>query len=137
MVETVAEIVAKKLYFREEKGNARDIFDIALAVYHNPAVIYDILEKGRINKTNLQTLHNALAEVVDDVARMDLYRYEIQAMSPHPQYQKFADYAPDYLLQVMETLLYFDGEQLDSNELKLMSRTCLASAAGELNQTEH
>jgi len=38
-VETAAEIVAKKMYYRGDKATARDLFDLALVVEHEPEAL--------------------------------------------------------------------------------------------------
>jgi len=41
-VESVEEIIAKKVYYRCEDANARDLFDLAVAIYKDPSILMSI-----------------------------------------------------------------------------------------------
>jgi len=42
-IESVEEIIAKKIFYRAHKGNARDLFDIAIAIHKKPSLFSELL----------------------------------------------------------------------------------------------
>ena len=59
LIDTVEEIIAKKIYYRANKGNSRDLFDIAIAFHNEP----DILTRTLLKKDKVITLFETVGEV--------------------------------------------------------------------------
>ena len=59
LIDTVEEIIAKKIYYRADKGNSRDLFDIAIAFHKKP----DILTKTLLKKDKVITLFETVSNI--------------------------------------------------------------------------
>lgn len=46
-IDTIEEIIGKKIYYRGDIGNARDLFDIAIAVHDNPVIFSKMILKKK------------------------------------------------------------------------------------------
>jgi predicted nucleotidyltransferase component of viral defense system len=53
-IESIGEIIAKKIYYRCEKGNARNLFDIALAIHKKPDILNSLNIKQEKIYNNLR-----------------------------------------------------------------------------------
>lgn len=110
LIESVDEIIAKKIFYRADKANARDIFDIALAVHKDPMSIKRILDGSRVKLSHIETLIKALERVIGDSAAQELYEIDITMMNPTKIYFKLALKAPIYLFDYLYTLHHYRGE---------------------------
>jgi len=101
LIESVEEIIAKKIYFRAHKGNARDLFDIAIAIHKDP-VIFDklIIPLAKIEEL-LQTINTIHIEE----KLFHEYLYEINLMNPNPEYRNIADNTIEYLESFIESYI--------------------------------
>ncbi len=123
-IETVEEIIAKKLFYRADKANARDIFDIAVAIHKDPGIINTILDENKVNMNHLNQLRLALEQIVEDELATRLYKARILKMSPSREYSMFAENAPSYLFDIISTIHRF--HPLDDNEMKVLEASSLA-----------
>lgn len=123
-IETPAEIIAKKIHYRGNKGHPRDIFDIAVAVHHDSTLFSDLTSLGRINENDLNILYATLTNICNDKERMAFYQRDIKAMTPNPKYHTLSIGAPEYLLDFVGTLLSLGSSTLDNNELMLVDKCC-------------
>jgi len=101
LIESVEEIVAKKIYFRAHKGNARDLFDIAIAIHKDPA----ILDKLIIPLEKIEELLQTLSTIHTEKKLFDEYLYEINLMNPNPAYKDIADNTIEYLESFIESYI--------------------------------
>ena len=62
-VESIEDILAKKIVFRKKDNKARDIFDIAVAISKNDRIIDNLLRDERINQEDLKIFLNALENI--------------------------------------------------------------------------
>lgn len=62
-VESLENIIAKKITFRKTDNKTRDIFDISVALYHNDGLFDQLLNDQKITKQDLLTLQNSLQEL--------------------------------------------------------------------------
>ena len=110
LIESVDEIIAKKIFYRADKANARDIFDIALAVHKDPISIKRILDGSRVKLSHIGTLVNALKQIIKDRAAQELYEIDIKLMNPIENYFKLAIQAPIYLYDYLYTFYHYQGK---------------------------
>lgn len=123
-IETPAEIIAKKIHYRGSKGHPRDIFDIAVAVHHDPTLFSDLTSLGRINEEDLMILYTTLSDICSDEERIQAYHRDISAMTPNPKYRALSIGAPEYVCDFVATLLYYKNSDLSSEELILTETSC-------------
>ncbi len=121
LIESVDEIIAKKIFYRADKANARDIFDIALAIHKDPMSIKRILEGGRVKLNHIKTLVNSLKQVIKDEYAQKLYEIDIILMNPVESYYKLAIKAPIYLYDNLYTFHHYQGE-LTQEELTTLEQ---------------
>jgi predicted nucleotidyltransferase component of viral defense system len=123
-IETPDEIIAKKIFHRSDKGNARDIFDIAIVLHSNSFVFSNILKYGRVGYDKFAILFNTLSEMCADQEKMKDYQRDIKEMDPDVKYADFAIAAPVYLKNYIETLLYLRETSLDEDDLSSIEAFC-------------
>jgi len=115
LVESVEEIIAKKIYFRSHKGNARDLFDIAIAIHKDPI----ILNKLNMPLEKIEELLQTINTIDEEEKLFHEYLYEINLMNPNPEYRVIADNTIEYLKVFIES--YIGAKQLgivlESSEL--------------------
>ena len=116
LVESVEEIIAKKIYYRAHKGNARDLFDIAIAIHKDPA----ILKKVNIELEKITELFYTVDTILKDEDLLEEYRHEIGLMNPNPKYASFSISCNEYLRSYLESYLAAInlGIDLDISELE-------------------
>lgn len=104
-IECIDEIIYKKIYFRGEKCNTRDLFDIAIAINKNPSLFKSIIQAKEGFKNNLVSFLTALSRLVQDENSLNEYKNEISYISPAPQYKEIASTAPQYLADYLSGFL--------------------------------
>ncbi|GAA7861164.1 nucleotidyl transferase AbiEii/AbiGii toxin family protein [Helicobacter pylori] len=76
-IESLENIIAKKITFRKTDNKTRDIFDIAVAL-HNDSNLFDkLLNAQKISKQDLLTLQNSLQEL-----NKEKYNAQIKIVKP-------------------------------------------------------
>lgn len=98
-IESVVEILAKKIRFRGDKGNTRDIFDIALGLTKNPSLIQEALECGAFSMEHINALKKTLEAIASSKDLIQIYEMEIDFIDPAPHYKELALNAPKFLLE--------------------------------------
>jgi len=101
LLESVEEIIAKKIYFRAYKGNARDLFDIAIAIHKDPIILNKLL----IPNSKLEELQTTVDTITTEPKLLDEYLYEIGLMNPNLEYSKLAIGCINYLKQFLDSYL--------------------------------
>lgn len=97
LIDTVEEIIAKKIYYRADKGNSRDLFDIAIAFHKEP----DILTRTLLKKEKIITLFETVTNIYNNQELKDLYLEEIKQMSPNEEYEFLALNSIEYLYNLL------------------------------------
>lgn len=97
LIDTVEEIIAKKIYYRADKGNSRDLFDIAIAFHKKP----DILTKTLLKKDKVITLFETVSNIYNNQELKDLYLEEIHQMNPNKEYDFLAMNTIEYLHNIL------------------------------------
>ncbi|MGB6327883.1 MAG: nucleotidyl transferase AbiEii/AbiGii toxin family protein [Halarcobacter sp.] len=100
LIDTVEEIIAKKIYYRADKGNSRDLFDIAIAFHKEP----DILTKTLLKKDKVITLFETISNIYSNQELKDLYLEEIAQMNPNEEYDFLAINTIEYLYNLLENI---------------------------------
>lgn len=98
-VESIEEIIAKKIFFRADKGNARDLFDIAVAFHKNP----QILNLMDLPIRKIKLLIDTIDEIKNDDKLSKEYLNEIKQMNPNIIYDKLSKCAINYLYDIVLT----------------------------------
>lgn len=114
-VESIGEIIAKKIYYRSEKGNSRDLFDIALAIHKEP----DILKNLKLNFSKIKTLHETINTIKNDMQLLSQYKNDITQMNPAKKYSILAFNTINYLSDFLDNYIsaYNMGIELGKEEL--------------------
>lgn len=117
-IESVGEIIAKKIQYRCEKGNARDLFDIALAIHKQP----DIFNHINIKHKKIAALHETVLSIKNDENLSLQYIEEIKQMNPSNEYKNIAIKTIQYLSEFLDNYInaYNMGIELESEEFKLI-----------------
>ena len=98
-IESIEEIIAKKIFYRSHKGNARDLFDIALAIHKDPAVLHKVLVPFK----SIEELFETVTLIEDNVQLKESYLFDIKQMRPNPQYEEIALHTIAYLKLFLES----------------------------------
>jgi predicted nucleotidyltransferase component of viral defense system len=100
LIDTVEEIITKKIYYRADKGNSRDLFDIAIAFNKEP----DILTKTLLTKDKVITLFETVSNIYNNQELKNLYLEEIHQMNPNKEYVFLAINTIEYLYNLLENI---------------------------------
>lgn len=87
-VESIEDIIAKKIVYRRKENFTRDIIDIAIAI-ENDNTIAKLLKIEAITKKDINELNNAL-----DTLDKNKYDYEVEVVKPFEKYIKTSQNAP-------------------------------------------
>jgi len=99
-LETIEEIIAKKIHYRCQKGITRDIFDIALALYKDPMIFTKL---GKVKKNSLKSLLETLDIISNDEEFYKTYKNEITELLPYKKYEELGYNAINYLKIFLES----------------------------------
>ncbi|GAA8655120.1 nucleotidyl transferase AbiEii/AbiGii toxin family protein [Helicobacter pylori] len=98
-VESLENIIAKKITFRKTDNKTRDIFDIAVAL-HNDSNLFDkLLNAQKISKQDLLTLQNSLQEL-----NKEKYNSQIKIVKPTQEYSHIALNAYEILTEKIDQI---------------------------------
>ena len=97
LIDTVEEIIAKKIFYRADKGNSRNLFDIAIAFHNEP----DILARTLLKKDKVITLFETVSNIYNNQELKDLYLEEIHQMNPNKEYEFLAINTIEYLHNIL------------------------------------
>ncbi|GAA7703178.1 nucleotidyl transferase AbiEii/AbiGii toxin family protein [Helicobacter pylori] len=98
-IESLENIIAKKITFRKTDNKTRDIFDIAVALYNDNNLFDKLLSSQKITKQDLLTLQNSLQEL--DKKR---YSIEIDMVEPISHYKDLSLSAYDFLIDKIDQI---------------------------------
>lgn len=117
-IDTIEEIIAKKIYYRGDIGNSRDLFDIAIAIHEDPV----IFSKMILKKEKIIALYNTLVNISNSEELKELYLHEIKQMNPNDKYDFLAKNTITYLKILLENICasYDINYELSENEYILI-----------------
>ena len=93
-VESIEDILAKKIIFRKKDNKARDIFDIAVAISKDNNIIDNLLTNEKITQEDLGIFLNALENI-----NMQKYKIAIELVEPIGEYIVLANEAPQFIIE--------------------------------------
>lgn len=99
-VESIEDIIAKKIVYRRHDNLTRDIIDIAISIKHKENFLETMLASGLINKEDLDELHGSLL-------RLDKQTFgeELEIVAPFENYLNDAKNAPEIIKQACQKIL--------------------------------
>ncbi len=98
-MESLENIISKKITFRKIDNKTRDIFDISVALHYNNGLFDQFLNDQKITKQDLLIFQNSLKE-------LDKKRYclEIETIEPISRYKELSSNAYDFLIEKIEQI---------------------------------
>lgn len=100
-VESIEDILAKKIVFRKKDNKARDIFDIAVAISKDDTVIDSLLNNERITHEDLKIFLNALENI-----NMKKYQIDIVMVEPIGEYITLGNEAPEFIVKHLKSRIF-------------------------------
>ena len=99
-VESLEDILAKKIVYRKDQNKSRDIIDLSVALYHDVSIFEKLLNSGAVTLQDLRYLHDALT-------RLDTQKYldEIDLVDPIPFYLDVAKNAPTVIQKTVSNII--------------------------------
>lgn len=99
-VESIEDIIAKKIVYRRNDNLTRDIIDIAISIKHKENFLENTLASGLIN-------HNDLQELYDSLFHLDRKTFdeELEIVAPFEKYLDDAQNAPEIIIQACQIYL--------------------------------
>ncbi len=97
-VESIEDILAKKIVFRKKDNKARDIFDIAVAISKDDTVIDSLLSNERITQEDLKIFLQALENI-----NMQKYQIDIEIVEPISEYVTLGNEAPAFIIKHLKS----------------------------------
>jgi len=98
-IESIEEIIAKKIFYRAHKGNTRDLFDIAIAIHKKPSLFSELL----IPMEKFKELFETVSKIKQNNELQNEYIAEIKLMNPNEQYLSLAMNTIKYLFIFLES----------------------------------
>lgn len=99
-IETIEDIISKKIVFRKQDNKTRDIFDIGVAINKNKNLFIDILTLKKIELQDLIDLHEALLKL-----NIERYNSQIKIIEPIKDYEELSKNAPKILIEELEKII--------------------------------
>jgi len=99
-VESIEDIIAKKIVYRRNDNLTRDIIDIAIAINHADNILEKLFVAEKINKEDIQDLYNSI-ERLD----RETFNEEIEIVAPFEKYIVDARNAPEIISEACQKLL--------------------------------
>ena len=124
-VESIPEIIAKKIYYRAHKGNARDLFDIAIAIHKNPLIFSEL----QVPIEKFKELFETVSRINENQELNREYISEIELMNPNENYSLLAVNTIAYLFVFLENYCgaYDLGIELAQSEYILIEESAYNS----------
>lgn len=99
-VESIEDIIAKKIVYRRNDNLTRDIIDIAISIKHKDNFLEDMIVSGLVNQKDLHELY-------DSLSRLDKKTFdeELEIVAPFKKYLDDAQNAPEIIIQACRQYL--------------------------------
>ncbi len=91
-VESMEDIIAKKIIYRRKDNLTRDIIDIAIAIEYGDNILKTLYDTGAISMQDIKELHNSLL-----LLDKDLFKEELEIVKPFKQYISTAKHSPEII----------------------------------------
>ena len=99
-VESIEDIIGKKIVYRRNDNLTRDIIDIAIAIKLKDSLLQNMLERGLINEIDLKELKNSLKNLDKTT-----FEEEIEIVAPFENYINDSKNAPDIIKKECQKIL--------------------------------
>lgn len=99
-VETIEDIISKKIVFRKKDNKTRDIFHIAVAISKNEDLLSNLLTLNKIELQDLIDLNEALKKL-----NIDKYNSQIKIIEPIKEYEELSKNAPKILIEELKKII--------------------------------
>ena len=99
-VESIEDIIPKKIVYRRNDNLTRDIIDIAIAIKFKDGILQDMLGSGLINELDLKELKTSL-ENLDKKT----FEEEIEIVAPFENYINDSKNAPEIIKEECQKIL--------------------------------
>ncbi|QOY51964.1 nucleotidyl transferase AbiEii/AbiGii toxin family protein [Candidatus Sulfurimonas baltica] len=99
-VESIEDIIAKKIVYRRNDNLTRDIIDIAISIKHADNILEKLFIAEKINREDIQDLYNSI-ERLD----RETFNEEIEIVAPFEKYIDDAKNAPEIISETCQKLL--------------------------------
>jgi len=126
-IESIEEIIAKKIQYRGDSGNSRDLFDIAIALQSDPLVFSKFTN---MKKQKFYTLFDTVYKISEsEILRQD-FLDDIVELNPNKNYKELAFLTIEYLKLYLENYIgYLNlGIEISNDEIKILSKLALEEA---------
>jgi len=100
-IESIENILAKKITFRKKDNKARDIFDIATAISKDENIIEQMLQQNKIIKDDLLILKDSLNNL-----NLNKFAIAIEMVEPFQEYKNIALNAHKIILENLEKISF-------------------------------
>ncbi len=99
-IESIEDIIAKKIIYRRNDNLTRDIIDIAISIKYAENVVKRLYEEELISLNDIDELFNSLSKL-----DRDTFDEELEIVKPFEKYMSTAIQAPDIILQECTKIL--------------------------------
>jgi len=99
-IESIEDIIAKKIIYRRNDNLTRDIIDIAISIKYADNVVKRLYEEELISLNDIDELFNSLSKL-----DRDTFDEELEIVKPFEKYISTAIQAPDIILQECTKIL--------------------------------
>ena len=102
-IESIEDIIAKKIVFRKKDNKTRDIFDIALCISKNKYLLNELIKSEKILKDDLIQLKEALLSI-----NIERYYSQLKIVEPIKKYENIANKSVEIILNNIQELKLLD-----------------------------
>ncbi len=99
-VESIEDIIAKKIVYRRKDNLTRDIIDIAISIKYADNILQKLYDIEKIDRNDVQELYNSLLEL-----DLSIFREEVEIVQPFEKYLEDAYNAPEMIQEVCRGIL--------------------------------
>ena len=99
-VESIEDIIAKKIIYRKNDNLTRDIIDIAIAIKHADNIFESLLATKKIKREDIEDLFQSIQQL-----DTQSFHNEIEIVAPFEKYVNDAKNAPEIIIQTCKSLL--------------------------------
>ena len=99
-VESVEDIIAKKIVYRRHDNLTRDIIDISISIKYKENFLENLLVSGLINHKDVQELYDSLSQLDQQT-----FHEELEIVAPFEKYLDDAKNAPEIIKWACQHIL--------------------------------
>lgn len=99
-VESIEDIIAKKIVYRRHDNLTRDIIDIAVSIKYADNILKKLYDKELINLDDVRELHASLVEL----DKQTFYE-EIEIVKPFDKYMQISNEAPEIIMKECQLIM--------------------------------